>query len=437
VKFESYLPQPGHLPTKREKIRMEREKLTKELLFHIRLGEDSSIEFKAVMFDGNKPKNPNKDKMAHEIAAFANGKGGRILLGIDDKTRDVIGIDEDKVDNTELWIVNISQQNINPPVQLDTRILQLPNQQGDLKTVICVDIPRSISVHQSTGRYYQRVGSTKQEMKPEVLARLFQQRSQSRLIRFDETLVPKTSKEDVDPSLKQRFLKPLTPEHEQFYKLHLTAKDDYGDVGLSVSGVLLLTANPTQWLHNAYIQCVHYSGTDRDANTQLDAQDLVGPIDQQINGALEFVKRNMRIEATKAVGRIDIPQYDLGVLFEAIVNAVAHRDYSMTGRRIRLHMFADRLELFSPGQLSNSLTIDGLMENTVTRNEALVNLLSRYYQAREEAGRQALIERRGEGVPKIINTSKELSGKEPEYRLVDDSELLLTIYAASKRKLQD
>ncbi|MEI8634671.1 hypothetical protein P4S72_26800 [Vibrio sp. PP-XX7] len=52
---------------------MEREKLTKELLFHIRLGGDSSIEFKAVTFDGNKPKNPNKDKMAHEIAAFANG----------------------------------------------------------------------------------------------------------------------------------------------------------------------------------------------------------------------------------------------------------------------------------------------------------------------------------------------------------------------------
>ncbi|MEI8634672.1 hypothetical protein P4S72_26805 [Vibrio sp. PP-XX7] len=101
--------------------------------------------------------------------------------------------------------MNISQQNINPPVQLDTRILQLPNQQGDLKTVIYVDIPRSISVRQSAGRYYQRVGSTKQEMKPEVLARLFQQRSQARLIRFDETLVPATSKEDIDSSLKRRF----------------------------------------------------------------------------------------------------------------------------------------------------------------------------------------------------------------------------------------
>jgi len=342
-----------------------------------------------------------------------------------------VGIDEAKVAKAEEWIVNISQSSINPPVRLDTHLIQLPNHQGDLKTVIYVDVPHSISVHQSAGRYYQRVGSTKQEMKPEVLARLFQQRSQARLIRFDESLVPGTKMDDIDKTLKQRFLKPDTPERGQLFKLHLTAKDDY-DEGLSVCGVLLLTSDPTQWLTNAYVQCVFYSGTERDAKDQLDAQDYTGPADQQINGVLDFVKRNMRIAATKELGRIDIPQYDLGAIFEAVVNAVAHRDYSMTGRRIRLHMFGDRLELFTPGQLSNSLTIDGLMENSVTRNEALVNVLSRYYQAREEAGRQALIERRGEGVPKIVNRSRELSGKEPEYRLIDDSELLLTVYAASK-----
>lgn len=410
---------------------MEREKLVSELMFHLRLGEDSSIEFKAITFEGNKPKSPNRDSMAHEIAAFANGQGGRLLLGVEDKTRNVLGIEDDKVAIAEEWVVNISQQNINPPVKLQTRLLQLPNRQGELKTVVYVDVPRSIAVHQSAGRYYQRIGSTKQEMKPEVLARLFQQRSQARLIRFDETLMPGTSTNSIDPTLKQRFLKPGTPEHSQFKKLHLTAKDEY-DEGLSVSGVLLLTANPTEWLTNAYIQCVFYSGTERDANDQLDAQDQTGPVDQQINAALDFVKRNMRVQAKKATGRVDIPQYDLGAVFEAIVNAVAHRDYSMTGRKIRLHMFADRLELFSPGQLANSLTIDGLMENTVTRNEALVNLLSRYYNAREEASRQALIERRGEGVPKIIKTSTELSGKEPEYKIIDDAELLLTIYAASK-----
>lgn len=411
---------------------MDREKLVKDLLFHIRLGEDSGIEFKVVTYDdSDRPKEPNREKMAHEIAAFANGQGGRLILGVTDRTREVVGIDDDKVAKTEEWVVNISQSGINPPVRLDTRLLQLPNQQGDLKTIICVDVPRSISVHQSAGRYYQRVGSTKQEMKPEVLARLFQQRSQARLIRFDESPVPRTALDDIDKTLKQRFLKPNTPEREQLFKLHLTAKDDYDEV-LSVCGVLLLTPDPTQWLTNAYVQCVFYSGTERDAKDQLDAQDYTGPVDQQINGALGFVKRNMRVEAKKELGRIDIPQYDLGAVFEAVVNAVAHRDYSMTGRRIRLHMFADRLELCSPGQLSNSLTIDGLMENTVTRNEALVNLLSRYYQAREEAGRQALIERRGEGVPKIINRSRELSGKEPQYRVIDDSELLLIIYAASK-----
>lgn len=410
---------------------MDREKLTKELLFHIRLGEDSSIEFKAVRYEGTRPASPNREKMAHEIAAFANGQGGRILLGVEDKTRDVIGIDDDKVAATEEWVVNISQQSIQPPVRLDTRLLQLPDRQGNLKTVIYVEIPRSIMVHASNGRYYQRVGSTKQEMKPEVLARLFQQRSQSRLIRFDETLVPGTNLQDLDNSLVKRFLRLDTPQSDQLRKLHLTASD-HDDLGLSVTGALLLTANPTQWLSNAYVQCVCYSGTERNANDQLDAADLTGPLDQQIDGALDFVRKNMRVAATKSIGRKDIPQYDLGAVFEAIVNAVAHRDYSMTGRRIRLHLFANRLELFTPGALPNSLTLDGLMENTVTRNETIVNLLSRYYNAREEAGRQALIERRGEGVPRILHNSRELSGKDPEYRLIDDSELLLTVYAASK-----
>lgn len=296
---------------------MDREKLVKDLLFHIRLGEDSSIEFKEVTFEGGRPKEPNREKMAHEIAAFANGQGGRLILGVKDRTRGVVGIDDDKVSKTEEWVVNISQSSINPPVRLDTRLLQLPNQQGDLKTVICVDVPRSISVHQSAGRYYQRVGSTKQEMKPEVLARLFQHRSQARLIRFDESPVPRTTLEDVDKSLKQRFLKPNTSEREQLLKLHLTAKDDY-DEALSVCGVLLLTPDPTQWLTNAYVQCVFYSGTERDAKDQLDAQDYTGPVDQQINGVLDFVKRNMRVEAKKELGRIDIPQYDLGAVFEAV-----------------------------------------------------------------------------------------------------------------------
>ncbi|MDO6806797.1 hypothetical protein Q4595_30340, partial [Wenyingzhuangia sp. 1_MG-2023] len=73
-------------------------------------------------------------------------------------------------------------------------------------------------------------------------------------------------------------------------------------IGLSLSGVLLLTVDPTQWLSNAYIQCVAYSGSERDANDQLDAQDQIGPLDQQINAAFDFVRRNMRTAAAKSIG---------------------------------------------------------------------------------------------------------------------------------------
>lgn len=410
---------------------MDNEKLTRDLLFHLRLGEDSSIEFKAIIFEGNKPVSPNIDSMALEIAAFANGQGGRLVLGVQDKTREVLGIPDDKVSLLEEWVVNISVHNIEPPVTLHTRLLPLPDRSGTLKTVVYVEVPRSIMVHSNKGRYYQRIGSTKQQMKPEVLARLFQQRSQSRLIRFDETLVPNTTLEDIDNSLSQRFMRADTPSSSQLRKLHLSATEG-DDIGLSVSGVLLLTKDPTEWLTNAYIQCVSYSGYERDGNDQMDSKDYKIPLDQQINGAMDFVRNNMRVAAVKTVGRRDIPQYDLGAVFEAIVNAVAHRDYSMTGRKIRLHMFADRLEIFSPGALPNSLSLDGLMDNTVTRNENLVNLLSRYYNAREEAGRQALIERRGEGVPRITRASEALSGRRPEYRLIDDNELLLTLFAAQK-----
>jgi ATP-dependent DNA helicase RecG len=411
---------------------MDRDKLAREIIYYIRLGEDSSIEFKSIRCEGSAIVEPNKEKMAHELAAFANGKGGRLVVGVEDKTREVIGIEPEWVSKTEEWLVNISQQSIHPPVDIDTHLVQIPNTQGELKTVIVVDVQRSIMVHSSAGRYYKRIGSTKQEMKPDVLARLFQQRSQSRLIRFDEQSIYGTTLADIDKSLKQRFLKPGIPELLQLKKLHLLAEDD--EVSLSLTGVLLLTPEPTQWLPNAFIQCVAYSGVERNANYQLDAQDFIGPLNQQIEEAFHFVKRNMRTEAIKDTGRFDIPQYSLLAIYEAIVNAVAHRDYSVAGSKIRIHMFADRIEIFSPGELANSLTIEGLAENTVTRNETIVNLLSRYYQANEVAGRRALIERRGEGIPIILSKSYELSGIMPEYKIVSERELMLTIYAASKEK---
>lgn len=409
--------------------------LVRELVYQLRLGEDSAYEFKAVTFKGKKIDGPHKDGMADEIAAFANTSGGILVLGVHDKTKEVEGIPREYLDEVELWLTSIISTKIKPAPLIQTRLVEVPDSSGHQKAVIWVRIPKSLFVHQGPNGYYHRVGSSKREMAPDLLARMFQQRSMSRLIRFDEQVVSSAPLEAIDPSLKARFLRENDlPEKTQLSKLYLIAKDDEDKEYLTVCGVLLLTAQPTDYLSSAWVQCVAYSSTERNAEFQIDALDCRNSIDQQIEEAFNFVKRNMRTEAVKRPGRIDIPQYDLGAVYEAIVNAVAHRDYGAHGVKVRVHMFSDRLEIMTPGGLPNSLTVQSMDANSITRNETLVNLLSRYFSADPVTNRQNIIERRGEGVPKILSSSKALSLKQPKYEQADEAqaELKLTIYAASK-----
>jgi len=178
---------------------------------------------------------------------------------------------------------------------------------------------------------------------------------------------------------------------------------------------------------------VRYRGVHQDSNHQADASRLTGPLDQQIAYAMAFFRRNMTVAAVKTPARIEIPQFSERAVFEAVVNAVAHRDYSIPGSKIRLFMFDDRLELYSPGTLPNTVTIESLPLRQATRNELITSLLARCPVEADDrgVGRQYLMEKRGDGVPIIINESHNLSGRYPEYRLIDDAELLLTIFSAS------
>ena len=119
-------------------------------------------------------------------------------------------------------------------------------------------------------------------------------------------------------------------------------------------------------------------------------------------------------------------------IFEAIVNAVVHRDYSLYGSKIRLFMYSDRIEIYSPGRLANTLTVDNLMENQVTRNEMLAHLLSELAVEDDLSptiDRSHFLERRGEGVGIIFSESERLSSKKPVYEIFGE-ELKLTIFTA-------
>ena len=403
-----------------------------ELARRIRLGEDSTLELKRVLLAGARVVGPKREGFADELASMANGPGGTMMLGVDDSTRDVLGIPLDRLDIVETWVREICNDSLSPPLDATIRKLELPDATGSPVAVIRIDVPRSLFVHRSPGGYFRKIGSSKREMSPEMLTRLFQERSQSRVIRFDESVVPGTSFDDLDEELTCRFLRQGSAlDEDDLRKLRVVAADENGFSRLTVAGVLMCTRTPGNWLPHAQIQAVSYAGERYDVNYQTDARDIVGPLDSQVMEALHFVDRNMLVSATKEVARTERPEFSERAVFEALVNAVSHRDYSMAGARVRLHMFRNRIELYVPGSLANTLTPDSMHLRQYSRNELIVSLLARCTgPSTATLDRTHMMERRGDGVPIILEESYELSGSYPEYTLIDDSELCLVIWSA-------
>ena len=409
-----------------------------ELLRQIRLGEDSALELKDLRYKGDKVIEPHSVSMADELAAMANTFNGVFVLGVDDKTRLISGIPTDKLDVVENWLRDISNGLIKPNLFCRIRKLAVIADDGSERNLIRIDVPKSLFIHQSPGGYYERIGSHKRPIPPERLARLFQQRSQARMIFFDEQAVTNVSADVLDRELWLRYKTAYSAvdDGEFLLKSKFMTNDEDGNLFPTVSGILMASNQPHDYLPGAFIQAVAYRGSERNANYQLDAQDITGPLNKQITATYAFVKRNMRVSAIKEPARQDFPQYSMQAVFEAVVNAVAHRDYSISGSKIRLHMFADRLEIMSPGTIPNTMTIDTLPLRQVTRNEVLTSMLSRCSVDSFEIDtpRRYYLERRGEGVPIILTESQKLSGRVPEYQLLDDSELMLTIYAANTNR---
>lgn len=407
--------------------------LSLDLQTRIALGEDSYLELKRLVWRGSgKLNEPHPDGLADELAALANTRGGQLVLGVDDKTREILGVPLHELDALEQWLSQLIRDRIEPEMSYQSRHLYLKDAKGQAQAVVLVTVPKSLWVHRSPTGYLFRAGHEKRKMSTEYLARLFQQRSQARLIRFEEQPIPDAPRVN---QLPWRLVQPFLREEEgaelvQLKRLHLLTALEDKTTCLTVAGVLLCTPEPGQWIRGAYIQAVAYRGVDNDPADQIDAKDFTGPITEQIEQAYFFAVRHMLVPATKVLGRVDYPQYSKRALFEAIVNAVAHRDYSIHGAKIRLHMFADRVEICVPGALANSMDIETMTSMSMPRNDVLCSLLSRMPVPAADLGRQYLMDRRGAGVDVILKESEKLSGRKPLYRLLADMELQLTIYAA-------
>ena len=383
-------------------------------------GEDSQTEFKELRLSGRGVQAPNAESVAGEMVAFANADGGTFFLGVNDAGAP-LGIPQEHLDAVERWFLNIATENCDPPIRPIVRkhVVQV---KGECKHLILSEIPRGLYVHRTTGgRYYQRIGSTKRDLTPSELARLFQQRGREYV--FDERAVHAASVSDLNQHRLEAFFgrSQTIPWLDLLRNTRVITPDEQGADRPTVAGLLAFATEPADFLPSCSIEAACYAGAELSSDHLRRVERLAGTAPDQIDAATAFVTQFMQ-EGRAGDGA---PAYDVDVVDEAIVNAVAHRDYAIGGSKIRLFLFADRLELYSPGGLPNTLTLTDMPYRTFTRNQLLVSFLSR--QRSKRTG-EAFLESRGEGVRKILRQGEAHSGRRPEYQLFGD-ELRLTLWA--------
>ena len=397
----------------------------------VALGEDTDLELKAVEFRGGNVSAPRRDALADELAAFGNADGGRVVLGVTDD-RQPQGLESAQLDTLASLVTGICADTVKPP--LDYRVFRVPAPEPTGGGALVVEIPESLTVHRSPGGYFRRRGDTKRQMDTAEIRRLSQTRGQSDAASTDTQVVQGTGISSLQPDLWRRYVSSRADDAGEvaLTKLKFVKADSHGTLRATVGGVLLAAEDPREWLPNAWIQAVCYRGDQPDTRQQVDTKDITGPLDQQIRSALRFVVANRRMAAYKNPARSDVPQFSERAVFEAVVNAVVHRDYAVSGSRIRLFMFDDRLELYSPGGLCNSMSTDDLRTSQFTRNELLASRLGQCAvgDVPGAGGRQYFIERRGEGIAVIEDETFALAGQRPIFELVGERELKVVLPAA-------
>ena len=390
-------------------------------------GETTVLEAKSVAIVG-KSLDPHPDSIAQELAALANANGGHLLLGVDSERARVPGVVQEQLQEIINRLDQILNDTIRPPLYFSTLDHGVViDADGATRCVIAVEVPKSLFVHDVKGVAYIRVGTSKRPLDSEARARLSMQRSQSKLMRFDEMPLPQCSVSDLNPERVARLLANARVTTLGALKLLSTL----GDVLVpNVAAALLLSDAPQQWLRGAYIQAAVFRGTRNDPAQQVEATRFEGSLDEQIAHAWQFCKRYTRTLMLKNPARLDVAEYDELAIFEAIANAVVHRDYSMPGTPVMLTIFHDRLEIQSPGALVNTMTLESMRSIPMSRNDLLMAILSRFFKTQLFGEERSIIEARNIGVPQILERSLALSGREPVYELIESLAVKLTIFPA-------
>jgi len=341
---------------------------TTELIDCLSRGEDSRHQFKENF--------TNADALAAEVVAFSNTVGGKIFIGVRNDGS-VLGLSGADIDRLNQLVSNSASQNVRPAVNPITENVSHPN-----GTVMVLTVTEGISkpYMDKNGAIWVKSGSDKRRATSrEEIQRLFQQAG---LVHGDETPVAGLGVGDVDipyfeAFFEQQFGESLSQQNQPLPQL-LTNMNLLNQGQLNVAGSLLFTKAPQYALPAFIVKAVAFVGTQIEDERYIDSRDITGKLADVFQQTLGFIVANTRAtqgqQSFNSQGQSEIARI---VWEELVVNALIHRDYFISAP-VRVLVFADRVEIISPGHLPNNLTIENIKAgNSNIRNPILASFAAK------------------------------------------------------------
>ncbi len=341
------------------------------------------------------------DRIVRTAVAFANTAGGNIVIGVKDKTKDVVGIADPLVEEQRL--ANAFADGIRPLLVPDVQVHAWRKLHLIVVTVPHAVGPFYVRSEGPKDGVYVRLGSTNRPAGPELLAEL------QRLARnkfFDEQPCDGTSSDDIDfraaSELFAAVRRALTPSKRK--TLGLVVSQGSKELP-SIGAVLLFGKNRARLFPSATIRCARFLG--KDTTKFLDQTEIDEHLPKAVDGAVAFIERHTRqgIEIGR-VRRREVPEYPVEAVREAVINAIVHADYSIGGAGTKVAIFDDRIEITNPGLLPFGLTLEAALEGVSRLRNRVIGRVFR------ELG---LIEQWGSGLGRMRAACRDAGLAEPRF----------------------
>lgn len=362
-------------------------------------GEGLTVEFKEHF-------TPRIDE---DIVAFANTKGGVILLGVrDDRT-----VSGEKLTNDMKARINSVARNCNPPVQV--KIKQLQN-------IIAIEVPQGEEKpYNCSSGYFRRLDGTTQKMTNHELRIMFQEHEK---ISFEEKTNRSVSWKDISREKIRNFLKEADISIRKIIPQNILTSLSLVQKGrITNAGALMFASRVDKFIPHAESIFAAFKGTDK--TNIYDRNDVKDDLLIQFNEAVAFLKKHLNVRSEiRGFDRSDIYEIPLDALREAVVNAIVHRNYTINGTSIYVRIFDDRVEIENPGGLPNGITKRDFAKSSVRRNPLIADLFNR----------MGKVERMGSGIDRMRNLMRDAGLKEPVFEM--DEFFRVTFYRDPRYSLK-